>query len=92
MTTQTIIVRCLIRYALEINGADALEPPIYYVAFAGDSGNNQTISFTLSASSISSTTKRTMLLQRRRNPLRRCNPEKTSCPITSPSSLSASIE
>ena len=48
---------------LEINGADALEPPLYYLAFAGDSGNSDI----LSSSSSPSSTRRTMLLHRRRN-------------------------
>jgi hypothetical protein len=31
-------------FFLEINGADANEPPIYFIAFAGDSGNFENVS------------------------------------------------
>ncbi len=43
-------------FNLEINGADANEPPVYFVAFSGDSGNyeNVTVPFFSSSSSPSS--------------------------------------
>ncbi len=75
---------------LEINGADANEPPIYFIAFSGDSGNYENVTFSSSStlsrkpikSSRKSTTIRTMLLQREHNPNYRCDQQKSDCQTT----------
>jgi len=41
-------------FYLEINGADANEPPVYFIAFSGDSGNDENITSTFYFSSSSS--------------------------------------
>jgi hypothetical protein len=78
---------------LEINGADANEPPVYFIAFAGDSGNYENVtstsSLTSSLQTLTSSQKskiiRTTLLPRKKTSTRSCNRQKSCQTSTHPS-------
>ena len=81
---------------LEINGADANEPPMYFIAFSGDSGNDENVTIsslvssspTTVSSSKKSTSSRAMSAQRKPNLRRRCDRRKADCQTTTLSSPS----
>lgn len=70
---------------VEINGADANEPPLYYIAFSGDSGNFENISsdFPPTSSTPQLASTRPMLHKRRHNPLR-CPGSRRACRTSTP--------